>query len=463
MATSAHAQIGNGTFETGAFAPWVQFGDLGFTSVATAGAHTGTYGGRFGPLTPGGINQVVPAAANDSVTVSFWLNAGGSGTTFTVTLGGTQLDSIPDAPATWTFHTYTINAPSANPLLEFTFTNPPSWTNLDDVSAIAGVQSACCLPDGTCTMTNSTGCTAAQGQFHDGQNCGQVSCPPPPSGRCCALDGTCTTSTQATCLATAGSVWGGANTTCGTCPQPWHETTDAGELIADAQAVTGSGPVSAIFGHTDGTDSDMYKIHVCDHANFGANTTAAGTGNTLDTQLFLFNTAGIGVVMDDDSSAGVGGSVLTGQFVATDGDYYLAYSLYNRDPVDSAAALIWNNQNNGAAYFPEWQPNGPAAANAIAAWTGTSGLTGDYTIALKGVCFIGTTGGCYANCDGSTGNPQLNANDFQCFLNAYAIASSLPNDQQITSYANCDQSTGNPALNANDFQCFLNTYAIGCT
>jgi hypothetical protein len=61
---------------------------------------------------------------------------------------------------------------------------------------------------------------------------------------------------------------------------------------------------------------------------------------------------------------------------------------------------------------------------------------------------------CYANCDGSTSNPILNANDFQCFLNKYAA-----NDP----YANCDGSTSNPILNANDFQCFLNKYAAGCT
>jgi hypothetical protein len=61
---------------------------------------------------------------------------------------------------------------------------------------------------------------------------------------------------------------------------------------------------------------------------------------------------------------------------------------------------------------------------------------------------------CYANCDGSTGSPQLTANDFQCFLNKYAAGDT---------YANCDGSTGNPALTANDFQCFLNKYAAGCT
>ncbi len=30
-------------------------------------------------------------------------------------------------------------------------------------------------------------------------------------------------------------------------------------------------------------------------------------------------------------------------------------------------------------------------------------------------------------------------------------------------YANCDQSTSTPVLTANDFQCFLNAYAAGCT
>jgi hypothetical protein len=61
---------------------------------------------------------------------------------------------------------------------------------------------------------------------------------------------------------------------------------------------------------------------------------------------------------------------------------------------------------------------------------------------------------CYANCDGSTVPPILNANDFQCFLNKFAAADP---------YANCDGSTVPPVLNANDFQCFLNKYAAGCS
>ncbi len=60
---------------------------------------------------------------------------------------------------------------------------------------------------------------------------------------------------------------------------------------------------------------------------------------------------------------------------------------------------------------------------------------------------------CYANCDCSTAAPILNVNDFQCFLNKFAVADA---------YTNCDHSTASPVLNVNDFQCFLNAYAVGC-
>ena len=93
-------------------------------------------------------------------------------------------------------------------------------------------------------------------------------------------------------------------------------------------------------------------------------------------------------------------------------------------------------------------------------------------------------GGCYANCDGSTGSPRLTANDFQCFINKYAGNESYANCDGSTgtpaltandfqcfinkyaaneSYANCDGSTGTPALTANDFQCFIDSYASGCS
>jgi hypothetical protein len=61
--------------------------------------------------------------------------------------------------------------------------------------------------------------------------------------------------------------------------------------------------------------------------------------------------------------------------------------------------------------------------------------------------------GCYANCDESSANPVLTANDFQCFLNKYAAGDA---------YANCDRSPMVPVLTANDFQCFINMFVTGC-
>jgi probable HAF family extracellular repeat protein len=57
---------------------------------------------------------------------------------------------------------------------------------------------------------------------------------------------------------------------------------------------------------------------------------------------------------------------------------------------------------------------------------------------------------CYANCDGSTGTPALNVNDFVCFQSRFAAAEP---------YADCDQSG---SLNVNDFVCFQGRFAAGC-
>lgn len=103
--------------------------------------------------------------------------------------------------------------------------------------------------------------------------------------------------------------------------------------------------------------------------------------------------------------------------------------------------------------------------SAVSNWTLTqaSGISADgLTIVGRGTNPTGQTEGwivhlpgaqCYANCDGSSAPPVLNAIDFSCFLSAFATGNS---------YANCDGSTVEPTLTANDFQCYLNKYAAGC-
>lgn len=166
--------------------------------------------------------------------------------------------------------------------------------------------------------------------------------------------------------------------------QVWNEAVDgggdAGELPATAQVVTGTGPLTAILGSWLINDTDMYQILICDEANFSA-TTVGGT--TADTQLWLFDANGAGVAFNDDS----GGlqSTITSLFVNSNGLYYLAITKYNRDAVNAANQLIWNNSPFGT----ERAPDGPGAGNPVVAnWTGTTSAGGDYRITLTGACFV---------------------------------------------------------------------------
>ncbi len=101
--------------------------------------------------------------------------------------------------------------------------------------------------------------------------------------------------------------------------------------------------------------------------------------------------------------------------------------------------------------------NSISATHTLSATIGQSlcGQASSATHTIRTGFWIGSAPAvCYANCDGSTTAPILTANDFQCFLNAFAASQS---------YANCDASTVVPLLTANDFQCFLNAFAGGCS
>ncbi len=69
---------------------------------------------------------------------------------------------------------------------------------------------ACCLPNGTCTVTTEQGCAGGTWQ---GPNtvCEPNPCPQPPEGACCFPDGTCRMTTQEQCQ---GGNWLGQGTSC---------------------------------------------------------------------------------------------------------------------------------------------------------------------------------------------------------------------------------------------------------
>ena len=306
-----------------------------------------------------------------------------------------------------------------------TLGNVTAWDNISIVASSVG-SGACCLPAGGCDFLNQVACCAAGGTYRgDGVACAGANCPPP--GACCKPDGTCVSTVQTSCAALSG-IYRGDNTVCGNppCVQFGYAegANDAGPLPASAAQINGTGQaLTLITGGFDLDDTDMYHFKICNEGSFSA-TTVGGTG--LDTMLWLFSSDGRGVVMDDDTSGSNPQSTITSQFVTANGNYYLAITLFeNAAPAhgrvahDASSNPIWNPTNPGGAVFPEWAPNGPGAANPVAAWSGATNTTGQYAITLAGSCFLGGSS-CYANCDGSTGTPLLTANDFQCFANAYA-------------------------------------------
>ena len=137
--------------------------------------------------------------------------------------------------------------------------------------------------------------------------------------------------------------------------------------------------------------------------------------------------------------------------------------VYRATPVDPGQQIPINLPGDGPGFDMSWNTidnSGGPLQGGIFLLEGTVGQPDAGVMSANGYELMGgywslteTPTACYANCDGSTANPVLNANDFQCFLTAFAA-----NDP----YANCDGSAVPPVLNANDFQCFLNAFATGC-
>lgn len=167
--------------------------------------------------------------------------------------------------------------------------------------------------------------------------------------------------------------------------QIWNEMGDAGQSLGTAQTPVGSGAIATIFGSLLG-DADIYAIFIDSPAGFSAKT--SGNSTTADTQLFLFDSSGMGITHNDDDPNAAGlQSAITGQFVPGPGLYYLAISNYNYDP-ESAGGVIWAN----SPFNVERQPDGPGAGSPLSSWSGTAFSDGGYEINLRGASFVPAPG-----------------------------------------------------------------------
>jgi len=170
-------------------------------------------------------------------------------------------------------------------------------------------------------------------------------------------------------------------------PDRYIEQDDAADLPATAQDVVGSGSLGSIEGFLETNGTDMFRFEICDPAAFSAST--VGT-TAWDTQLFIFNSSGHGVVFNDDDPADTSFQSLIGPaLIPAAGTYYLAISRYDRDPLDAGGQQIWVD----GPFAQERAPDGPGAANPIVSWSNEGRSAGDYIIVLSGTAFIGGCGG----------------------------------------------------------------------
>jgi hypothetical protein len=168
----------------------------------------------------------------------------------------------------------------------------------------------------------------------------------------------------------------------------WTEQGDAGDLPETAQA-TGtdtSTPLSTISGTLDANDVDMFAIYIADPSAFQAETNTTTTN--FDSQLWLFDVNGNGIVHDDDSAGSLRSRITNANnCIPGPGIYYIAISRWNRDPRDCDDNAIWTGTANACAV---------AGRSRVASWTGSTSA-GTYQIVLQGA-FTAPLGADPADC-----------------------------------------------------------------
>jgi MYXO-CTERM domain-containing protein len=179
-----------------------------------------------------------------------------------------------------------------------------------------------------------------------------------------------------------------------------HVESEDAPALAGGQ-FTGSGSLSAIRGALDGgLDVDMYQIRVDDWATFSATTRInAELPSPVedDTQLFLFNSLGIAIAMNDDAAAPYGGFLSTLEAGSpiysgrTNGEVvWIAISGYDSDPRAAGALDIFADNPFRSLARPA---TGPGAAGALDSWAGENSTPrGSYRISLTGASAVPTPG-----------------------------------------------------------------------
>ncbi len=178
------------------------------------------------------------------------------------------------------------------------------------------------------------------------------------------------------------------------------EMDDAGKLPGTAQVpnqLPQGTPLEEICGKFDPLEpqdtEDMFLIEICDPAAFSAS--AVVTSGSMNLQLWLFDINGFGLIANDDSigtNPAFGNMPLDGggPALTTPGFYYIAVSLFDSDPVDSAGQPLFQSSTPTEVSGPD----GPGGGNPIADWAGTvtAGQGGQYALRMTGTCYAPAPG-----------------------------------------------------------------------
>jgi hypothetical protein len=174
----------------------------------------------------------------------------------------------------------------------------------------------------------------------------------------------------------------------------------AGPLPGSAQDLTGAGAVTNIQGSLDLLDGQyisMFAIDITDFQDFSAQTLDVGAFGLPDTELFLFNSSGTGVYMNDDISGGDTFSCLPS---ATGGNpcpfgqgglgptsnalYYLAIADSADSPWDAASVYLFLSGSSTDLLGPD-PSAGPIAGWDDGIFTAPDFDLNNYDISLTGV------------------------------------------------------------------------------
>jgi hypothetical protein len=224
----------------------------------------------------------------------------------------------------------------------------------------------------------------------------------------------------------------------------YEEDDDAGSLPGDSKKVEGSGPLEAISGALTGGSrggdyQDMYEIYIAEPSKFLLRVSQVTEG--FDTQLFLFDQTGRGMLANNNSQIDGQGSINamlsnastdgTGVVLNKPGAYFIAISGFPSRPGNAHGPIFDFNPDTP---FEVSGPDGKGGDVPITGWY-PNGDTGAYMIELNGVNFLPPSPGACCLSDGSC--QELYASDCDANGGTFAGSGSSCGEVECSSGACC--------------------------